>query len=150
MRTENSKDIVQIRLLWMSTKTRSSVSFLKLGLIIKESPEKRKLRIVVAVPERLILPRPRVIVEDWEEVFSEAASLGFTTNSGVSCENVTCDFSDVHCHVLVHPEELKNCLVAAPPSPSGFDQNVALMCRMGFGSKSAVSRPALGRLRKQC
>ena len=29
-------------------------------------------------------------------------------------------------------EELKNCLVAAPPSTSGSDQNVALMCRTGF------------------
>ena len=113
----------------------------KLGLIIKESPERRKLRIVVdirrskanaraAVPERPILPRPRDIVADWEELFSESASLRFTTNSGVSCDNVTCDFSDAYCHVLVHAEELKNCLVAAPPS-------VALMCRMGFGSKGA-------------
>ena len=119
----------------------------KLGLV-KESPEKRNLRSVVdmrrsnanaraAVPERPILPRPRDTVADWEELFSEAASLGFTTNSGVPCENVTCDFSDAYCHVLVHPEELKNCLVAAPPSPSGSDQNVALMCRMGFGSKGA-------------
>ena len=89
------------------------------------------------MPERPILPRPRDIVADWEELFSEAASLGFTTNSGVSCENVTCDFSDAHCHLLVHPEELKNCLVAALPSPSGSDQNVAPMCRMGFGSKGA-------------
>ena len=95
----------------------------KLGLVIKEMPEKRKLRLVVdmrrsnanaraAVPQRPILPRPRDIVADWEELFSEA----FTPNSGVSCENVTCDFSDAYCHVLVHPEELKNCLVAAPLS----------------------------------
>ena len=90
-----------------------------------------------AVPERPIVPRPRDTVADWEELFSEAASLGFTTNSGVSCENVTCDFSDAYCRVLVHPEEFKNCLVAAPPSPSGSDQNVALMCRMVFGSKGA-------------
>ena len=69
-------------------------------------------------------------------IVSEAASLGFTTNSGVSCENVTCDFSDASCPVLVHPEELKNCLVAAPPSPSGSEQNVALTCRMDCGSKS--------------
>ena len=72
-------------------------------LFPKESPEKRKLRLVVdvrrsnanaraAVPERPILPRPRDIVADWEELSSGAASLGFTTNSGVSCENVTCDF----------------------------------------------------------
>ena len=65
-------------------------------------------------------------------LLSEAASLGFTTNAGVSCENVTCDFSDACCHVLVH-----HCLVAAPPSPYGSDQNIALMCRMGFGSKGA-------------
>ena len=120
----------------------------KLGVIVKESPEKRKLRLVVdmrrsnanarvAVPERPILPRPRDVVADWEELFSEAASLGFTSEAGVSCENVTCDFSDAPCHVLVHREELKNCSVAAPPSPSGSDQNVALMCRMGFGSKGA-------------
>ena len=70
-------------------------------------------------------------------MFPEAASLGFTSQAGVSCENVTCDFSDAYCHVLVHPEELKNCLVAAPLSPSGSDQNVALMCPMGFDSKGA-------------
>ena len=87
------------------------------------------------VPERPILPRPRDVVADWEELFSEAASLGFTSEAGVSCENVTCDFSDACCHVFVHPEELNNCLVAAPPS--GSDQNVALVCRMGFGSKGA-------------
>ena len=153
MRTESSKGIVQLRLLWISTKTRSSVSFPKghvnkLGLIVKESPEKRKLRFFVdmrrsnanaraEVPERPILPRPRDVVADWEEVFSEAASWSFTSEAGVSCENVTCDFSDAYCHVLVHPEELKNCLVAAPPSPSGSAQNVALVCRMGFGSKGA-------------
>ena len=28
-------------------------------------------------------------------------------------------------------------LVAVPPSPSGSDQNIALMCRVGFGSKGA-------------
>ena len=66
----------------------------KLGLIIKESPGKRKLHLVVglrrsnanaraAVPERPILPRPRDSVADWEELFSEAASLGFTTNAGL-------------------------------------------------------------------
>ena len=89
----------------------------KLGLIVKESPEKLKVRLVVdmrrsranaraAVPERLVLPRPRDVVADWEELFSEAASLGFTPEAGVSCVNVTCDFSDAYCHVLVHLEEL--------------------------------------------
>ena len=89
----------------------------KLGLIIKESPEKRKVRLVVdmrrsranaraAVPERPILPRPCDVVADWKELFSEAVSLGFTSKTDVSCENVTCDFSDAYCHVLVHPEEL--------------------------------------------
>ena len=63
--------------------------------------------------------------------------MGFTPEADVSCEKDTCDFSDAYCHVLVHPEELKNCLVAAPPSPSRSDQNIALMCRMGFGSKGA-------------
>ena len=48
----------------------------KLGLIVTESLEKRKLRLVVdmgrsnanarvAVPERPILPRPRDVVADW-------------------------------------------------------------------------------------
>ena len=120
----------------------------KLGLIIKESPEKRKVRLVVdmrrskanaraAVPERPILPRPCDVVADWKELFLEAVSLGFTSKTDVVCENVTCDFSDAYCHVLVHPDELKNCLVAAPPSPSGSDQEIAMMCRMGFGSKGA-------------
>ena len=92
-----------------------------LGLIVKESPEKRKVRLVVdmrrsranaraAVPERPVLPRPRDVIADWEELLSEAASLGFTPEASVSCENVTCDFSDAYCHVLVHPEELKKLL----------------------------------------
>ena len=155
----------------MSTKTRFERLFPKghvneSGLVIKESPEKRKLRLVVvlrrfnanaraAVPERPILPRPRDIVADWEDLLSEAASLGFTSEAGVSCEKVTCDSSDAYCHVLVPAEELKNCLVAAPPSPSGSDQNVALTCRMGFGSKGApltgaVSRLLLEGLRQLC
>ena len=129
----------------------------KLGLIIKESPEKRKVRLVVdmrrsranaraAVPERPILPRPCDVVADWKELFSEAVSLGFTSKTGVSCENVTCDFSDAYCHVLVHPEELKNCLIAAKPSPSGSDQDIALMCRMGLVQKAPRSLGAESQL----
>ena len=101
-----------------------------------------------AVPKRPVLPRPRDVVADWEELFSEAASLAFTPEAGVSCENVTCGFSDACCHVMVHPEELKNCLVAA-------GQRIALMCRVGFGSKGATllsarwSGHAAGRIKDQ-
>ena len=58
-----------------------------LGLIIKESTEKRTLRLVVdmrrsnanaraAVPERPILPRPRDVVADREELFFRSCLLG--------------------------------------------------------------------------
>ena len=56
-----------------------------------------------AVPERPILPRPRDIVADWEELFSEAASLGFTTKAGVSCEK---------CHV-----RLFRCILSCVGAP---------------------------------
>ena len=168
MRTENSKDIVMLGLLWMSTKTRSSVSFRKghvnkLGLINKESPEKRKLRIVMdmrheraAVPERPILPRPRDNVADWEELFSEAASLGFTTNSCVSCGNVTCDLSDAYTVMfwctrknsrivwsrlrvsfLVSFKTLHSCVVR-------------VLIRKVHHSRGAISRLLLEMLRRQC
>ena len=153
MHARNSTGTGQPKSQWTSTRPPSNALFPKghinkLGLIIKESPEKRKVRLVVdmrrsranaraAVPERPILPRPCDVVADWKELFLEAVSLGFTSKTDVVCENVTCDFSDAYCHVLVHPDELKNCLVAAPPSPSGSDQEIAMMCRMGFGSKGA-------------
>ena len=145
MRTENSKGIVQLRLLWISTKTRSSVSSRegKLRLVVDMRRSKANAR--AAVPERPILPRPRDVVADWDELISEAASLAFTSEAGVSCENVTHDFSGAYCHVLVHPEELKNCLVAALPSPSGSDQNIALMCRMGVWFERCATHVVPGR-----
>ena len=92
-----------------------------------------------AVPERPILPRPSDVVADWKELKSEAVSLSGFHVKKQACRAKTslAICADAYCHVLVHPEELKNCLVAAPPSPSGSDQDIAMMCRMGFGSKGA-------------
>ena len=140
----------------------------KSGLIVKESPGTRKMRLVVdmkrsnanaraAVPECPILPRPRDIVADWKALFSEAASLGFTTNAGVSCENVTCDFSDAYCHVWVRPEELKNCfawsrlrLLLLGPIKMLRSCVVWVLVRKVLHSRGAASRLLLEQLRKQC
>ena len=64
----------------------------KLGLIVKESPEKHKLRLVVdmrrskanaraAVPERPILPRPRDVLADWEEFLFRGCLFGLHVRS---------------------------------------------------------------------
>ena len=85
----------------------------------------------------------------------EAASLGFTPEAGVSCENVTCDFSDAYCHVMVHPEELKNCLVALrllPQDPASASHSCAVwgLVRRVHHSHGAGSQPLLEGLRKEC
>ena len=99
----------------------------KLGLIIKESHGKRKVRIIVdmrrsranaraAVPERPVLPRPLDAVQDWLALFTEAHQRGLAEPRGetIASEGITCDFADAYCHVAVHDAELKNCLVAQP------------------------------------
>lgn len=61
---------------------------------------------------------------------------------GARSEWVALDFSDAYCHLMVHPSELRNCLVAKPPPPGrprkrSRRPTVGLMLRMGFGSKGA-------------
>ena len=133
---------------------------------MKESPEKRKLRLVVdmrrssanaraAVPERPILPRPRDVVADWEELFSEAASLGFTSEAGVSCENVTCDFSGACCLVLVHTRRTQELFGRGSAFPFWIRSKrcarvVWVWVRKVHHSRGAESRLLLEGLRKHC
>ena len=54
-------------------------------------------------------------------------------------EQATSDFSDAFCHVMVHPDEHKNNLVARPPRAGNKvvkrgRPEIALMVRLGFGS----------------
>ena len=82
-----------------------------------------------AVPELRSCLGRAILWQTGRNCFSEVASLGFTTNSGLLRK----------CHV-----RLFGCTVMFLSAfgtqafgPSGFDQEVALMCRMGFGSKGA-------------
>eukprot|EP00972_Heterocapsa_arctica_P102971 15176008-Heterocapsa_arctica.AAC.1 len=51
------------------------------------------------------------------------------------------DFSDAYCHLHVHPDELRNCLVAKPPmygkKRRAGRPEVGIMIRLGFGSRGA-------------
>eukprot|EP00972_Heterocapsa_arctica_P014685 2162486-Heterocapsa_arctica.AAC.1 len=51
------------------------------------------------------------------------------------------DFSDAYCHLHVHPDELRNCLVAKPPMNGKRRRDgrpeVGIMVRLGFGSRGA-------------
>ena len=135
----------------------------KLGVIVKTRRDgTQKNRLIVdmrrssansraLVPERPLLPRPADVVDDVLDLADIARRGG---HAGCEVELLSADFSDAYCHLPTHPAELRNCLVAAPPSPGRGNRGrpgVAVMTRCGFGSKGAPltwSRvaAALGRL----
>ena len=124
----------------------------KLGLIIQVKRDgRRKLRLIVdvrrsranaraAVAERPILPRATDPALD--------AADGIRRN--VDMEFAGADFSDAYCHVMIHHDELRNNLIARPPSaparrigrvhfvPRRRRPQVGLMVRLGFGSRAGL------------
>ena len=133
-------------------KTRFSRGHLnKAGLIIKEKKDgTEKVRIIIdmkrsransraSILERPMLPRPLDPVNDVFSILGERETISAETKDDFDVEWAGADFADAYCHLHVHPDELHNCLVACPPDPdAGHDEEeVAVMCRLGFGSKGA-------------
>ena len=139
----------------------------KLGLIFKDSPERRRLRLVVdmrrsnanaraAVPERPILPLPRDIVADWEELFSEASSWRFTSKFWVSLAKMS--RATFRMHTVMFWCTRKNSrivwsrlrLLLLDSIKTLHSCVVWVLVRKVRHSRGAVSRLLLEGLRRQC
>jgi hypothetical protein len=120
----------------------------KLGLIIKvKRTGERKVRLIVdmkrslansrtVVPERPILPRALDPIESARASVRDLGRL-LKKNDVNKFEFATADFEDAYCHINHHDEELRNCLVAIPPTRTDETgaPDLAVLCKLGFGSK---------------
>ena len=122
----------------------------KLGLIIKESPEKRKLRIVVdmridvpAQTHERQCPSVRSCLARatlWQTGRNCFQKLLLWVSQQILVSLAKMSRATFRMHTVMFWCTRKNSRIVWSRLrllPSGFDQNVALMCRMGFGSKGA-------------
>ena len=114
----------------------------RLGLIVKEKPEGVKRRIIIdlrrsggnskaTLPEKLVLPRPRDMVESIRSIFSQRRQE--KEGSDYARELVVIDVSDAFMSLGVHGEELPHTLAPHVEDQEAFYLFSALL----FGYKTA-------------